>query len=101
MIHTALVHWLSSADRGRSELPATLRYVGISRFKDDGPDWPNGSWSVELRFDQPPPEQARDDISRGTVRFLFETAPQERLRAGVQFGLYEGLQKVAEVDVVD
>ena len=101
MIHTALVRWLSAKERGRAGLPPTLRYVGIGRFPDDGDEWPDGAWSIELRFSQPPPEQGRKDISEAMVRFLMDEAPQQRLRKGVCFGLYEGVQKVADVDVLD
>ena len=100
MMHSALIHWLSPAERGRADLPPTLRYVGISRFSDDE-NWLDGAWSVELRFDQPPPEQASSEVSRGRVRFLVDEAPMERLHAGVWFGLFEGPQKVADVQVID
>jgi len=101
MMHSALIHWLSPAERGRVDLPPTLRYVGISRFSEDDNGWPDGAWSVELRFDQPPPEQESSEVSRGRVRFLVDEAPTERLHAGVRFGLYEGLQKVADIQVLD
>jgi hypothetical protein len=75
--------------------------VGLSRFPEDGSQWPDGSWSVELRFDQPPPEQGPKDVSRGTVRFVMDEAPQDRLRKGVRFSFYGGITKVADVDVLD
>lgn len=98
MIHSALVHWLSAKERGRTGLPATFRYVGIARFAEDGPH--DDAWSVELRFHQPPPEGS-SDVSEAKVQFLFETAPQERLSPGVRFGVYEGQTKVADVHVLD
>lgn len=101
MTHTARIRWLSGQERGRKQLPPTLRYVALSRFPEDGDAWPDGAWSVEVRFDQPPPEQGSGEVSEGTVRFLFDTAPRERLHAGARFSLYEGPQKVAEVDVLD
>ena len=85
--------------RGKKELPATLRYVGISRFPEDIA-WPDGAWSVELRFAEPPAEQ-EGDVCESQVRFLFDTAPQERLQPGAQFSLYEGPHRVAEVEVLD
>ncbi len=98
--HSATVHWLSPELRGRRDLPATLRYVGISRFPEDGDEWPDGAWSVELRFEQPPPEQGTE-ASQARVGFLVDEAPQQRLHRGTRFGLYEGPQKVADIDVLD
>lgn len=100
MMHDALVHWTPEAVRGKKELPPTLRYVGLSRFPEDviGRD---DAWSVELRFDEPPPEQPSGTVSRAKVRFLFDEAPQERLRPGVRFGLYEGPFHVADIEIVD
>jgi hypothetical protein len=100
MTHSALVHWLPAQERGKREFPATLRYVGISRFPEDGEGWPDGAWSVELRFTEPPAEQ-RSDVCEAQTRFLFETAPQERLHPGARFSLYEGPYRVAEVEVLD
>lgn len=37
----------------------------------------------------------------GRVRFWFDDAPHERLRPGIQFEIYEGLHKLADVDVLD
>jgi hypothetical protein len=98
--HDALVHWLPADQRGKQRLPATLRYVGLSRFREDGQGWPDGAWSIEVLFDEPPPEQGDSDVSRARVRFLFDTAPQERLFPGVRFGLHEGIHKVAEIEVI-
>lgn len=99
MTHSALVHWASARARGRKDLPATLRYVGIGRFPEDTDTWPD-AWSVELRFAHPPAEQ-QGNVCEAMVRFLFETAPQERLHPGGRFGLYEGPHKVADVEVLD
>lgn len=101
MTHAARVRWLSERERGKASLPPTLRYVALSRFDDDGAAWPDGAWSVELTFEEPPPEQGAADVSEGKVRFLFDTAPQDRLHPGTRFWLYEGPTRVAEVEVVD
>ena len=98
--HTAIVRWLPATVRGRRDLPATLRYVGISRFPEDGDRWPDGAWSVELRFDEPPPEQGTQESS-ARVRFLVDEAPHNRLHRGAVFNLYEGPQRVADIEVVD
>lgn len=101
MTHHATIQWLAPERRGRKELPPTLRYVGLSRFPEDGACWPDGAWSIEVLFEEPPPEQERSDRSRGTVRFLFDTAPAGRLFPGARFSLYEGPHKVADVEVLD
>lgn len=98
MSHKARVRWLSAKERGRIGLPTALRYVGIGRFLEDLPG--EDIWSVVCCFVQPPPEH-RSDVSDATVSFLVDEAPQQRLRAGVRFSLYEGLTKVADVDVLD
>ncbi|HEV7704847.1 MAG TPA: hypothetical protein VGO46_11180 [Gemmatimonadaceae bacterium] len=81
------------------ELPSTLRYAGVSLFPEDGPA-PDNVWSVVLTFEVPPSEQAMP-ASNALVRFLFETAPHERLHAGRRFALYEGPTKVADIEVLD
>jgi hypothetical protein len=101
MRHNALVHWLSPKERGTAKLPATLRYIGISRFSEDESSPPGDAWSVELRFKTPPPESMSRDITEATVQFWVVEAPHERLHAGVRFGLFEGNTKVADVDVLD
>jgi hypothetical protein len=101
MTHSAKVWWASASERGQKALPPTLRYVALSRFPEDGKQWPDGAWSVEVTFDEPPPEQGSSDVSSGKVKFLFETAPLERMYPGARFSLYEGPHKVAEVQVLD
>jgi hypothetical protein len=98
MTHSALVHWLPPEQRGRKELPATLRYVALSRFAEDG-TWPDGAWTVEVRFRQPPAEQGA--VCEGDVRFLADGAPEARLKAGARFSLYEGPQMVADIELLD
>lgn len=99
--HRGLVRWTDPSVRGKRSLPPVRRYIGISRWPEDGPLWPDGAWSVELLFDQPPPEQAGASESDGRVRFLVVEAPHERLRPGSRFEMYEGPTKVADVDVLD
>lgn len=100
--HNARVRWMDTRKRGRKQLPPTLRYLALSRFPEEGPTWPDGAWTIEVIFAEPPPEQSvMGDESVGMVRFLFPGAPHERLRSGACFSLYEGPTKVAEVDVLD
>lgn len=101
MTHRALVHWRSSSERGKHGLPPTLTYRGLSRFDEMTEADSEDAWSVELHFDVPPPEQADQHISVGRVRFLFDEAPQSRLRPGVRFQLFEGPTHVADVEVLD
>jgi hypothetical protein len=97
--HRARITWLAGSSRGKAALPATLRYIGIGRFVEDGPEWPDGSWSVVCHFELPPAEQANPSIGR--VQFLASAAPRERIKAGARFRLYEGPTEVATVEVLE
>jgi hypothetical protein len=94
----ARVTWLSSSEGGRSPLPGGRRYVTIGKFPEDGPNWPDGGWSVVLEFDTPPSVQGSPSI--GVATFLMDTAPHDRLRDGQRFELFEGLRRVAVVEVI-
>ena len=96
---TAKVTWISKAAGGRSSLPTGDQYVAVSRFPEDGLNWPDGAWSVVLEFSSPASEQGNPSV--GTARFLSEEAPLERLRPGRVFELYEGLHQVATVELID
>jgi hypothetical protein len=98
MTQRAKVTWLPSEEGGRSALPTGTRYVTIGRFPEDGPKWPDGSWSVVLDFPKPPSEQGVTSFGRAS--FLVGNAPEERLRPGRTFELYEGLRKVATVELL-
>lgn len=100
MLHHCCVRWLGPELRGKRSLPPVRRYVALSRFPEDGPAWPDGAWSVELFFEPPPPEQASNDESEGKVKFLVGDAPHGRMRVGAWFELFEGLTKVADVEVI-
>jgi hypothetical protein len=73
--------------------------VTISKFPEEGPGWPDGAWSVVLDFDASPSVQGNPSLGRAS--FLMDSAPQERLHPGQRFELYEGLKKVATVEVLD
>jgi hypothetical protein len=81
-------------------LPVSLRWVGLSRFEADGPAWPDGSWSVVVHFDAPPAEVCERTVA-ARVHFLTDRAPQTRLHAGAQFAIYDGVDKLADVDVLE
>ena len=95
--HRATVSWIGPNEGGRSSLPNGTRYATIARFADDGPDWPDGAWTVVLDFEQSPFEAGSPTV--GTAQFLMDTAPHGKLKSGVAFELYEGLRKVAIVDI--
>lgn len=95
----ARVTWISKTAGGRSALPTGDRYVAVSRFPDDGPNWPDGAWSVVLEFTSPASEQGNPSV--GSARFLSEEAPHEWLRPGRVFSLYEGLHQVATVELIN
>lgn len=98
MKREASVTWVSHQDGGRDALPDGNRYVTIARFPEDGPQWPDGAWSVVLDFDVAPVDQGSP--SRGSASFLMDTAPQDRLRSGARFELCEGRRKVADVRIL-
>jgi hypothetical protein len=94
----ARINWLTPEQGGRAALPADQRYVTIAKFAEDGPSWPDGAWSVVTEFDVEPIKQGNPSL--GTVSFLMENAPRERLAAGTKFELHEGRKLVAFVDVL-
>jgi hypothetical protein len=93
----ATVTWLPAAARGTAKLPATLRYVGLSRFPHQQFDGSGDIWSVVCRFPVPPAEQGNPSVAR--VQFLVAEAPHEWLTPGARFELWEGPTAVAVVEV--
>jgi len=98
--HHARIFWVPSTQRNHFALPTLLRYVALSRFPEDGPQWPDGAWSVVLQFMQPPAEAIEPVVSDAMVSFWVEEAPHERLHPGAQFSIYVGLTKMADVEIV-
>lgn len=99
MKHKARVTWVQSSEGGRASLPENQRYVTIAKFAEDGAGWPDGAWSVVLDFAVPPLVQGSPSV--GEASFLMENAPQQRIQRGRRFDLYEGLKKVAVVELID
>jgi len=93
----ARVNWILPSDGGRSAVPDCLRYVTLSRFTEDSPNWPDGAWSVVLEFERSPVEQGH--VSMGVASFLMEAAPNDRLQPGRSFELFEGRKRVAVVEL--
>ena len=98
--YRGLVHWVPVVDGGRTRLPSSQRLVHPAHFLEDGPTWPTReSWSVALRFDRPPIEEPTPTSAE--VSFWMENAPHDRLQPGRRFDLYEGLGKIAVVEIVE
>ena len=95
----ARVTWVSSSQGGRSALPTGSEYVTVARFPEDGDRWQQEAWSVVLRASPSPAEQGSP--TSGDVAFLVDEAPQDRLRPGRRFDLFEGGRRVAEVELID
>jgi len=88
----ARVRWLTKAEGGRDEPPTGEQYVTVARFQDPAGDWSSDGWSVVLRFS--------GDRQHAEVGFLVPEAPEHLLRERIEFELYEGAKKVAEVTVL-
>jgi hypothetical protein len=93
----AKVTWLSPEQGGLEALPSATRYMDIARFKEDGPQWPAGLWTVILHFTVPPSEQGNPSF--GTAGFLTNEAPQDRLRPGMAFDVGRGARHGAIVEL--
>lgn len=87
----ALIKWISAEEGGRKELPRQgTRYCPIIRLTEEknNVDWsidfvcPDFSESSEIEFE-----------------FLADRAPRWLVKTGIQYGLYEGRKKVAEIVV--
>jgi len=77
--------------------PSGTTYSTVARFAEDI-GWPNGdAWSVVLEF---VPGEALHPDFYGMARFLVPEAPQDRLRSGSSFELYEGDKVAARVMVL-
>jgi len=77
------VNWISTK---LNKLPEGLQYITVAKFKEDI-NWQNESWSIEINFNEPPIKQGNP--SKGIANFLVEAAPQDRLKSGEIFELYE------------
>ena len=97
MTHPVKIEWLSEQDGGRKQPPPAGSYFAVSRFAEDI-DWQNNAWSVV--FDIYSTEKENSGyISKGSVRFLIDNAPQARMEENKSFDIYEGPKKVARVSL--
>ncbi|MDI6932690.1 hypothetical protein QMN21_14155, partial [Serratia sp. Se-PFBMAAmG] len=59
-------------------------------------EWQNNAWSVVFELEESKSENGKT-FSLGTVYFLMESAPKERMVQHDKFEIYEGPKKVADV----
>jgi hypothetical protein len=90
-----LVTWMAYK---AANLPLCSQYITVAKFEEDEGTWNKEAWSIVLDFDEPPALQGNP--SRGKARFLIENAPVERLVTGRKFGMYEGVTKTAEIEIL-
>lgn len=92
------VEWISAQDGGRETPPPVGDYFAVSRFPEDT-HWQNNAWSVAFKFQLiRKKDQGNDEyVSEGTVHFLVEGAPHERMEKNEYFFIYEGAKIVAKV----
>ncbi|EAA3764184.1 hypothetical protein C5D22_17210 [Salmonella enterica subsp. enterica serovar Newport] len=76
-------------------MPLEGKYYSLSRFPEDEV-WKINAWSVVFELKKKKIE-GEIIVSYGTVDFLMNTAPQERMEKYECFEIYEGLKKVANV----
>lgn len=87
------VNWIG---KKTFNLPKGKKYVTVAKFAEDA-DWAKEAWSIILEFDESP--EVQGNPSKAKAHFLVADAPQDRLQAGKSFELYEGIDKVAEVEI--
>jgi hypothetical protein len=99
MSHLARITWLTPEEGGRRVAPSGPRYIAPVRFEGQTvAEWEREAWSLVVDLVSHPPESA-DWIAQ--VRYLVDEAPQELLRLGARFGLYEGKKCVARGAIIN
>ncbi|QCT21072.1 hypothetical protein FEM41_16180 [Jejubacter calystegiae] len=98
MVHVKIV-WVSFQEGGRKSVPPEGRYFSVARFPDDI-NWQNNAWSVVFELEAPE-ESIDETVSYGTVKFLVDNAPTEKMAEFSSFDIYEGPKKVAQVIILD
>jgi len=91
---TVLVTW---TDKKLKNLPNNLKYITVAKFAEDT-SWEKEAWSIALDFDISPKIQRNP--SKAKASFLADDSPQERLIVGKSFKLFEGREKVADVEII-
>ncbi len=90
------VFWISPHAGGRDRPFEGERYSTSALFPESAEA--GVMWSVDLWFATPPSEQGNPSF--GGASFLVDDAPQELLRPGQVFEMYEGFHLTAIVEVV-
>lgn len=73
-------------------LPTGVSYSTVAKFPEDGDAWLHEAWSIVLSF---PAGSAKKKSFEAIAHFLSPEAPDERLKSGGSFELYEGRRLVA------
>jgi hypothetical protein len=73
--------------------PRGERFAAPARFEQQGADWTANAWSLFVVATAPVQPDAAQRVS---IRFLMADAPQEWLRSGSRFQLYEGKLLLAD-----
>ncbi|EAM2866277.1 hypothetical protein AHS81_21460 [Salmonella enterica] len=89
------IEWLSPDKGGRKSIPREGKYYSVSRFPEDEA-WQSNAWSVVFELKKKKVE-GQIIVSYGTVDFLMDKAPKERMEKYDRFEIYEGPKKVANV----
>jgi hypothetical protein len=99
-IHRALIDWIPKEDGGRTKPPSGVGphpYSTVVRIGEE--EWPSAeSWSLVVRKQEAESSEYRWIAD---VHFLFEEAPQDSLRPGQTFELYEGAKCVARGQITE
>ena len=99
--HRALIDWIPKESGGRTKPPSGLGphpYATEVRIVDE--EWPSTAeaWSLVVRKLQAGSTEHRWNAE---VSFLVEAAPQDSLRPGRTFELYEGAKCVARGQITE
>jgi hypothetical protein len=92
----AKISWIPKGMGGRDRLPTGPTYSSVAKFPEDGDSWPSSAWSVVVTFDK---NQNRLEHF-ADIQFLSCDAPQDRLKTGNHFEIYEGFKRVARVQLI-
>ena len=82
---------------GRNSPPSGISYSTVARFEKYKADWPQRAWSLTMDFSAAP-----ETRNMAVVSFLVgKRAPQELLKPGSRFDLFEGEKLVASGEIID
>jgi hypothetical protein len=98
----ARIYWKRKEEGGRTRPPAgvgTPAYATVVRFRDSQEPWPPpNAWSLVVKK----VDEVGDEFTWvAIVHYLVNEAPQNELRAGREFELYEGGKCVASGLLID